>query len=65
MSGLSQQITIEEFQQMMASDTQKVPSFLRKIAHVARPADVRVLSVSDEGEGDVQPQQTSWVGWKI
>lgn len=61
MNGLSQKITIGEFQQLMGSDTQKFPAFLRKIANVARPVDVRMLKAS--GDGNIQPQ-TSWVGWK-
>lgn len=59
MNGLSQTITIAEFQK--ALDAQKLPAFLRKIASVAKPADVRMLKASDNGE--VQPQ-TSWAGWR-
>jgi hypothetical protein len=61
MNGLSQKITIGEFQQVMESDAQKFPAFLRKIANVAKPVDVRMLKESKEG--DVTPQ-TSWTGWK-
>ncbi|MBX2998941.1 MAG: hypothetical protein KF893_10560 [Caldilineaceae bacterium] len=60
MSGLSQRVTIEEFQQLMGSDTQKVPAFLRKIANTAKPEDVRMLKASVNS--DVTPA-TSWVGW--
>jgi hypothetical protein len=63
MSGLSRQITIEEFQQMMASDAQTVPAFLQKIANGAKPADVRMLKVVEGSGPDVEPQ-TSWAGWR-
>jgi hypothetical protein len=61
MNGLSQKITIGEFQQVMESDTQKFPAFLRKIANVAKPVDIRMLKAS--GNSHVTPQ-TSWAGWR-
>jgi hypothetical protein len=61
MRGLSQKVTIGEFQQVMASDAQKFPTFLRKIANVAKPVDMRMLKESKDGI--VRPQ-TTWVGWR-
>jgi hypothetical protein len=60
MNRSSQKITIEEFHQLMKSDGQAFPAFLRKIADVARPADVRMLKASGNS---ARPPQTSWTGW--
>ena len=38
----TQTLTIQEFQRMMQSDDKKLPEVFKKVAELAKPADVRI-----------------------